>query len=32
MFEIPSPNRRPSLTNAFGWKPATPASHGSWPE
>src|SRR5436190_6740201 len=32
MFEIPSPYRRPSLTNGSGWKPGTPCSHGSRPE
>src|SRR6476659_4200271 len=32
MFEIPSPYRRPSSTNALGWKPGTCASHGSRPE
>src|SRR5262245_25091585 len=32
MFEIPRPYRRPSSTNAFGWNPATCASHGSRPE
>ena len=32
MFEMPSPKSRPSLTNAIGWKPRTPASHGSRPE
>jgi hypothetical protein len=32
MFEIPSPYKRPSRTNAFGWKPGTSFSHGSRPE
>ena len=32
MFEIPRPYRRPSSTNALGWKPGTCASHGSRPE
>src|SRR5918992_1609045 len=32
MFEIPSPYRRPSSTNALGWKPGTCVSHASRPE
>src|SRR6476469_8699145 len=32
MFEMPSPYRRPSSTNALGWKPGTVRSHGSRPE
>src|SRR6266550_5065833 len=32
MFEIPRPYTRPSCTNPSGWKPRTPASHGSRPE
>src|ERR1051326_1818885 len=32
MFEIPSPYRRPSRSNAEGWKPGTDRSHGSRPE
>src|SRR6185437_13613998 len=32
MFEMPSPYRRPSCTNAFGWNPGTSRSHGSRPE